>query len=296
MHHAFFRDPAISESDIYYMSDPATAGRTRSIAIARDPDIDAKLLPWGVIPDQLDPTRVLKLCIDHDDASVDDLPEAIRRLPNLLWLNIPRRFVAKLAEASIPPTVHTLGLTGGGKATLPKSLVLPDLRRLMAGRDETVKFSLLQLPNVEELSLKLDPGGSLLREVVGMEKLVALAALPFSNGGILEAVAGLPLRYLKAKSGESRHGRALALACGSLTDLWLEDLNKLTSIASLAELPRLRELSVTYCGNLRLDRSLLRFPALRRLFFFACKDIGLTPIRLEIERLGLEHFLASGTT
>jgi hypothetical protein len=53
---------------------------------------------------------------------------------------------------------------------------------------------------------------------------------------------------------------------------------------------------VTYCGRLRLDRSLLRMPALRKLSFFACRDIGLTPLRPEIERLGLEHFLPSGTT
>ena len=126
-----------------------------------------------------------------------------------------------------------------------------------------------------------------------MEKLVALAALPFSNRGILEAVARLPLRFLKASRGNLDTVEPLR-DCPTLTDLWLEDLTKLTSIASLADLPRLRELSVTYCSKLQLDRSLLRFPALRRLMFFACKDIGLAPLRARDRATRARSFPAVG--
>jgi hypothetical protein len=45
-------------------------------------------------------------------------------------------------------------------------------------------------------------------------------------------------------------------------------LNKLTSLDTLADLPHLRELSVTYCIRLKLDRSILQIPALRKLLFF----------------------------
>ena len=295
MHDQFLRDSAIGELDIYYMSDPAEAASTRSFLAARDPDAGAKLFRWGTIPRKVDTTRVLKLCIEHEDESVDVLPDVIRTLPNLLWLDMPRRFVPKLKQDAVPPTVRTISLTGGGNVTLPKSLVLPGLQRLIGGRVAVLRFARHQVPDVTELSVKFDPGGSVLREVVGMEKLVSLAAVPISNRGILEAVARLPLRFLKASRGHLDTVEPLR-DCPTLTDLWLEDLTGLTSIASLADLPRLRELSVTYCSKLQLDRSLLRLPALRRLMFFACKDIGLAPLRPEIERLGLDHFLASGTT
>ncbi len=295
MHNQFRQNSAIGELDIYHMEDPEAAASTRSFLVARVPDPDAQLFPWGIIPPGVDTTRVLKLCVEHCDASVVELPDVIRTLPNLLWLDMPRRFVPNLTQEALPPTVRTLSLTGGRNVALPKSLVLPELKRLIAGRDAVLKFSRHQIPNVTDLGVKFDPGGSVLREVVGMEKLVALAALPFSNRGMLEAVVRLPLGSLKASRGNLDTVEPLR-DCPTLTDLWLEDLTKLTSIASLADLPRLRELSVTYCSKLQLDRSLLRFPALRRLMFFACKDIGLTPLEPEIERLGLDHFLASGTT
>jgi hypothetical protein len=294
VHDQFLRDSAIGELDIYYMSDPATAQSTRSFVAVRDPDVGAKLFRWGIIPRGVDTTKVLKLCIEHEDASVDVLPDVIRTLPNLLWLDMPRRIVPNLTQDAVPPTVRTLSLTDGGNVALPKSLVLPGLQRLISGRDAVLKFARHQIPDVTELSVKFDPGGSVLREVVGMEKLVSLAAVPFSNRDILEVVARLPLRFLKASRGNLDTVEPLR-DCPTLTDLWLEDLTKLRSIASLADLPRLRELSVTYCSKLQLDRSLLRFPALRRLMFFACKDIGLAPLRPEIERLGLDHFLTSGT-
>ena len=297
MHDEFLRDSAIGELDIYYMQDAASEVETRSFLAARLPGVDAASFhfPWAIIPPGVDTTRVLKLCVDDRDASVVELPDVIRTLPNLLWLDMPRRFVPNLTQEALPPTVRTLRLTGGGNVALPRSLVLPKLERLIGGRDAVLKFSRHQIPNVTDLEVKFDPGGSVLREAVGMEKLVALAAVPFSNRGILEAVARLPLRFLKASRGNLDTVEPLR-DCPTLTDLWLEGLTKLTSIASLADLPRLRELSVTYCSKLQLDRSLLRFPALRRLMFFACKDIGLAPLRPEIERLRLDHFLPSGTT
>jgi hypothetical protein len=294
VHDQFLRDSAIGELDVYYMSDPAQAASTRSFLSARVPDPAAQVFRWGVIPAGVDTTKVLKLCVEHRDASIAELPKVIRTLPNLLWLSMPRRFVPSLTREALPPTVRTLSLQGGENVALPKSLVLPGLERLIAGRNAVLKFSRHQIPDVSELGVKFDPGGSVLREVVGMEKLVSLAVLPFSNRDILEAVTRLPLRFLKASRGNLDTVEPLR-DCPTLTDLWLEDLTRLTSIASLVELPRLRELSVTYCSKLRLDRSILRLPALRRLMFFACKDIGLAPRLPEIEQLGLDHFLASGT-
>jgi hypothetical protein len=295
MHDAFFKDPAVTDSATYWMSDPPSAARTRTSLVGWGLDADAQLLPWGAIPDGFDRSRVLKLVLDHDDKAVVNIPGVIRDLPNLLWLTLPRRFVPQLTEGAIPPTVRTVHVSGGGKAALPKALALPGLTRLYSDRDGMLAFSRDQVPGVDELAIKFDPGGKVLREVLGMRRLIALAALPFSNRGILEAVATLPLRYLKASRGNLDAVEPLR-ECPSLTGIWLEDLSKLTSIVSLAELPDLRELTVTYCGRLRLDRSLLRMPALRKLSFFACRDIGLTPLRPEIERLGLEHFLPSGTT
>ena len=260
MHDQFLRDSAIGELDIFYMSDPKEAASTRSFLTARVPDPAAQIFPWGVIPAGADTARVLKLCVEHRDAAIVALPDVIRTLPNLIWLNMPRRFVPSLTQESLPPTVRTLDLEGGENVALPKSLVLPGLERLLAGRNAVLKFSRHQIPDVVEVEVKFDPGGSVLREVVGMESLVSLAALPFSNRGILEAVVRLPLRFLKASRGNLDTIEPLR-DCPTLTNLWLEDLTKLTSIASLVDLPQLRELSVTYCSKLQLDRAILCLPA-----------------------------------
>lgn len=294
MHDEFLSDPEITEFDHYYMTDPAYAKQARSDNATRDPSFPKRQLPWGVIPGRVDRSKILMLCIHQDDESVTKLPEVVRELPNLRWLDLPRRFVATLEADAIPPTVRTLRISYGGTATLPKRLVLPGLERLLSDRDGMLKFKSEQIPNVVELTLKLDPGGSLLREVVGMSRLRALVVSPVSNRSVLEAVVKLPLRYLKLNRGHLDTIEPIR-DCPTLTNIWLEDLMKLTSIAPLTELPNLRELMVTYCSRLQLGRTLLELPALRKLYLFACKEIGMTAIRPEVERLGLDFFLCSGT-
>jgi hypothetical protein len=253
-----------------------------------------KQFPWGVIPRHVDPLRIRKLVVDHTDDAVDLLPGVIGDLSHLIWLDIPRRFVSKLRAGSLPPRLHTLRIAGGGTAALPKALVLPDLKKLLNHRDGMLRFAAGQVAGVRYLSVKLDPRGMLLREVAQMSNVCALEACPISGRDVLETLVKLPLRYLKASRGHLDTIEPL-LECPGLTNLWLEDLMRLTSIAPLAGLPALRELMVTYCSKLRLDRSLLRMPALRQLNFFACKDIGMTAVRPEMEALGLDYFIASGT-
>ena len=128
-----------------------------------------------------------------------------------------------------------------------------------------LQFSPEQIPDVRRPNLKLDSGGSLLRESThvptdlpgGKSDLKprrardhheAPASVPQSHRGNLGSIE--PLRD-----------------CPSLKKLWLENLTRLTSLSPLAELPDLRELMVTYCSRLNLDRSMLRMPAIRKTQF-----------------------------
>ncbi len=273
----------------------AHAEQERTINLIRDPTLTERQFPWGVIPAHVDETKVLKLCVNHDDMSIVTLPEFIGRLPNLLWLDIPRRFVPNLVAGALPPTLFTLRIAGGGKVAVPKDLTLAGLEWLWSDRDGMLRFSPEQIPDVRRLNLKLDFGGSLLREIARMPQLIYLEASPISNRGVLETITKLPLQYLKATRGNLDSIEPLR-DCPSLTNLWLENLTRLTSLSPLAELPDLSELMVTYCSRLKLDRSMLQMPAIRKLYFFANKNIGMTAIRPELEGMGLEFFLCSGTS
>ena len=50
MHEAFHQNPAIRETDIYFMSDPAHAEQERTTNLIRDPTLTERQFPWGVIP------------------------------------------------------------------------------------------------------------------------------------------------------------------------------------------------------------------------------------------------------
>ena len=224
MNEEFWEDLPIAENDTHYMEDPVSAKQTRTIFGHRDPTLSKKQFPWGVIPGRVDPCGIRKLVVDHEDQSVDSLPEVIGQLTDLLWLDIPRRFVSRLKPGSLPPKLHTLRISDGGSAAIPKALVLNGLVRLLNDRNGMLKFTASQVPDVRFLSIKLDPGGSLLREVTRMSDVFALEACPISTRDVLQALVKLPLRYLKASRGHLDTIEPIR-DCPSLTNVWLEDLD-----------------------------------------------------------------------
>ena len=294
MNDAYRGYPGITEFDVYFMQDPANAARTLSILNMRKLDLPRKQFPWGRIPDQADPTKVLKLVLNHDDESVVTIPEAVHSLSSLIWLEIPSRFVPHLTAGSIPPSIRALRITGAGSHPLPPALCLPGLERLERSGNTLLKFRAEQLPDVRHLGVRLDPRGGVLREVTRMARLTALDVGPISNRGILESLTKLPLLYFRAQGGNLDTLDPIR-DCPTLTDLTLFSLNRLTSIAPLADLPDLRELSILWCKRLVVDQSLLRIAGLRKLSFFACGGIGLDALRPELEARGLEKFATSST-
>ena len=294
MHDDHWGYPGLTKSDLHYMQDPVSKRRTAPLGLDRDLDLAGKRFSWGRIPERIDPTKVLRLVLENDDESVVTIPEAVHKLTNLIWLHIPGRFVPHLEADSIPPSIRALVIQGEGTHSLPEALCLPGLERLERQDKAILRFRAEQIPNVQHLSIQLDPRGGVLREVTQMTRLTALDVGPISNRAILEGLTKLPLRYLRLEGGNLDTIDPIR-DCPTLTDVSLFGLSRLTSLAPLADLPGLRELSILWCKRLVLDRSLLRIAGLRKLSFFACRDIGLEALRPELEARGLEKFATSST-
>ncbi len=294
IHEAYFGDPTITEADLYYLADAPNAARHRHFGTFRDPVSPQRIIPWGVTPRNLDLGKILKLCVDHDDPAVVDLPGLISELPNLRWLEIPTRFVARLTSEFIPPSTQTLRITKDDKITLPKTLVLPWLRRLQLVDFATLKFRAEQLPAIRQLGLKLDIGGVVLRELARVPDLEGLSVGPIRRASDLESLLQHPLRFFHPLSGFVDTIEPIR-ACPSLTNLWLDSLSRVTSLVPLNDLPDLRELSVAHCFRVKLDPSFAHLPALRRLWFAGNRDIGLTAIRPLLDARGLDEFTSYAT-
>ena len=277
-------DPAITEDHLYTMADAANAGRFRDLGKARE-----RWFRWGHIPKSANRARILKLCLCSDDLAMDTVPEVVRDLPNLLWLEIPTRFVPKLTAEAIPPSTQTLRITGDAKLTLPRTLHLAGICRLEVVGNCTLKFRAAQIPAIRHLGLKLDIQGDVLRQVAHIRDLEALRAGPIRSQADLETLVRLPLRFFKPVGGKLDTIAPLR-DCPSLTHLWLSGLSRLTSVAPLNDLPRLTDLAITHCCRVQFDPSFVHLPAIRRLTLDVNRASGLHALRPALRARGLESF------
>lgn len=163
-------------------------------------------------------------------------------------------------------SLETLNLDGTDKCTIDPALRFESVKRLVCAGG-SVKFSPLSFPNLCHLEIANKPSGQLRRLLPHFPSLVTLMMFPIQSE--LFELAPSSLEYLRIYNGTiSDLSGIKRFEC--LTDLWVQNLPKLTSLAPLVKLSTLRDLSIGHCNHIKDVEILARIPSLERLSIFAC--------------------------
>lgn len=234
---------------------------------------------------ELVPSSGIRVNITNDE-NFDQVWQAIARQPDLTYLGIPSRFARELTD--LPDSLRVLEFTDNDVAKLPAQLALKQVDRLVAGK---LRATEAQLSGRAHLSLQLDE--KIRAALAANSGLQTLNIQSFrSDSFLLELTCDRTLEQLALRAGKSVTLSPLA-RFASLKGLWLQQISDEVNLEELMDVA-IEELTIGYCRKISGLSRLSKLP-LKRLHFFGCGDIGLTPYIAQLEARSLETLSISAT-
>lgn len=219
---------------------------------------------------------------------IDRLPEIITAMTSLKTLSIgPGRVlptvVTRLRQGDIPESLEELSVHIGDRTLVWPDVVVPNLTTLYVG--EPFRFKNEHFPRLRALSLY--PQRSLNNVRQALE-------LPLEELNLLNVPADEEIFRLVEPAGLRRlgliGGRTLTTLTGisalpQLESLRLKNLTALGDISELAALQLLEILNIQYCKKITGIAAVNELPRLRRLTLVGCGEVGLEQIEAKMSTL-----------
>jgi hypothetical protein len=225
------------------------------------------------IPSDVDLDSVKALCIEdqfHLETQCADVPACVHWFRSLEYLRLPKKYIPQLRQDSIPDSVRVLETVGDGLARFPEGISVPNVVRLVGGY-VALQFTPKTFPRLKHLDLRLDSRRTMLAVLSELSQLQTLSIGPNRDGEVFGAVGAKALAVLNLAGG------AIETLAGierlrSLRAVGLRSLDKLKDISSLARLPKLQDVMITWCARLAAFDPLLQLASLEYLDIFGCKS------------------------
>ncbi len=220
--------------------------------------------------------------------NIDDVLKGMNRIEGI---SLPVPLVVPFARKYQHLAIHSLQIETFDEKdvnTIGK-FTFDSVKALCISGGGAVLFNQDNFPNLSNVDLTIDRKGRMLDEVNMFAKLEALGLRPARKRyDLFSKLAGLPLKFLQIADGHLDSLEGLR-EIGALTNVWLHNLPKITSIHELIHLKNLEELTIFYCRKILDIKYLLDIQGLKKLKFFGCGDIGVANIQKELEAMGLDE-------
>jgi hypothetical protein len=226
-----------------------------------------RLLRWDAEPPDAE-VRALRVVTASGDPT--SLPPMVTQLTGLTKLELPRGCVRRVAPGDLPSSLASLRLTGPGRVSWPRKVVLDGVRRLESiGGDLAATAE--SFPGVVGLTLRMDSKGDAVRLVGEYPGLQELGAANVNTDEVIEAAPD-GLRVLAVSGGRLASVTAVA-RLSELTRLVVNNCAALTSIDGVQHLSKLEGLVVAYCEGLTDLALVAELPALRTVRVTGCRGL-----------------------
>ncbi|EKN90296.1 hypothetical protein LEP1GSC034_2568 [Leptospira interrogans str. 2003000735] len=254
---------------------------------------DPHVISWNQIPEKINKSQITLLRIFSLDDTIVEIPECIHTFSNLIELEIPRKFIFKLENKSLPSSLKTLCITGSGQCIWPQNLNLPAIDTLKTG-GFVLRFTHSNFNGLKNLILKLDKNATMLN-VIQKYRLNSLGLTNVNKNEIFEKISLIGLNQLGIAIGriESLSG---ITNLNTLKILNISNLPRLSNLSEIRFLPELEELSIQYCNQIKNPEIILELTSLRKLEIVGCKNIGLNSIKEKINSMNLEELSILGSS
>ncbi|ALO00089.1 hypothetical protein LIH_06955 [Leptospira interrogans serovar Hardjo-prajitno] len=254
---------------------------------------DPHVISWNQISEKINKKQITLLRILSLDDTILEIPEYIHTFPNLIELEVPRKFILKLENKLLPSSLKTLCITGNGQCTWHSNLNLPNIDTLKT-EGFVLRFIHSNLNGLKNLVLKLDKNATMLN-VIQKYRLNSLGLTNVNKNEIFEKISLIGLNQLGIAIGriESLSG---ITNLNTLKILNITNLPRLSDLSEIQFLSKLEELSIQYCNQITNPEVILKLSSLRKLEIVGCKNIGLNSIREKINSMNLEKLSILGSS
>ncbi len=254
---------------------------------------DPHVISWNQISEKINKKQITLLRILSLDDTILEIPEYIHTFPNLIELEVPRKFILKLENKLLPSSLKTLCITGNGQCTWHSNLNLPNIDTLKT-EGFVLRFTHSNLNGLKNLVLKLDKNATMLN-VIQKYRLNSLGLTNVNKNEIFEKISLIGLNQLGIAIGriESLFG---ITNLNTLKILNITNLPRLSDLSEIQFLSKLEELSIQYCNQITNPEVILKLSSLRKLEIVGCKNIGLNSIREKINSMNLEKLSILGSS
>lgn len=222
------------------------------------------------------------------EGPVHRLPEVITAMTSLRTLSIgPGRIlpsvVTGLRQGDLPESLEELSVHIGDRSLVWPDVVVPNLTTLYVGGP--LRFTSEHLPRLRALSLYPQRSLNDVRQALEqpLEEL-NLLNVPV-NEDVFRLVKPFGLRRLGLLGGRTLTSLTGIGALAGLESLRLKNLTALGDISDLAALHRLEVVDIQYCTKITGIAVLNDLPRLRRLTLVGCGRIGLEKIEATLSTL-----------
>ncbi|EMJ37611.1 hypothetical protein LEP1GSC079_0476 [Leptospira interrogans str. FPW1039] len=254
---------------------------------------DPHVISWNQISEKINKKQITLLRILSLDDTILEIPEYIHTFPNLIELEVPRKFILKLENKLLPSSLKTLCITGNGQCTWPSNLNLPNIDTLKTG-GFVLRFIHSNLNGLKNLVLKLDKNATMLN-VIQKYRLNSLGLTNVNKNEIFEKISLIGLNQLGIAIGRIKSLSGIT-NLNTLKILNITNLPRLSDLSEIQFLSKLEELSIQYCNQITNPEVILKLSSLRKLEIVGCKNIGLNSIREKINSMNLEKLSILGSS
>ncbi|MER7445852.1 hypothetical protein [Microbacterium sp. NPDC097977] len=222
------------------------------------------------------------------DGPIDRLPEIITAMPNLKTLSIgPGRvlptIVTELRQGDLPESLEELSVQIGDRTLVWPNVVVPNLKTLYVG--EPFRFKNEHFPGLRTLSLYPQRSLNNVRQALELPlEELNLLNVP-TDEQIFRLVEPVGLRRLGLIGGRTLTSLTGIRVLPGLESLRLKNLTSLGDISELAALARLEIVNIQYCKKITGIAAINDLPRLRRLTLVGCGTIGLETIEAKLSTL-----------
>ncbi|MBO2013011.1 hypothetical protein [Hymenobacter negativus] len=248
----------------------------------------AIILPWGSSPDanlysKIEALRLLPTAIQVKNSLV---PEFIRALPNLLFLELPLPMVLNLQASSLPAQLKTLMVSNkpgyidnlkAQRTTLQWPPVsLPNLKGLwfFNAFNATELTTLLgisaqALPSLEYLECLNDKHDAIITEIKHLKGLKFLHIGNINNSDTFSNLAG-SLESLSIIGTKPKFDLFQISELKKIKYLWINTIKSELNCEVFTMLPELQEINILNSKKIINIESLLKCNALKSVYFLDC--------------------------
>lgn len=222
------------------------------------------------------------------DGPIDRLPEIITAMTSLRSLSIgPGRVlpavVTGLRQGDLPESLEELSVHISDRALVWPDVVVPNLKTLYVG--EPFRFKNKHFPRLRALSLYPQRSLNNVRQALELPlEELNLLNVP-TDEEVFRLVEPVGLRRLGLTGGRTLTSLTGLSALPQLQALRLKNLTALGDISELAALQQLEVVNIQYCKKITGIAAVNDLPRLRRLTLVGCGSNGLEKIEAELSTL-----------